>query len=457
MSKDYTKMSELILKKVGGVDNVESVMHCMTRLRFIIKNDSKVNLDSLKQIEGVIDVIIAGGQYQVVIGTHVTEVYKVLITNHSELNNGNDVVETDKEKKSIFSKLIDTIAGIFLPLMPAMGAVGILKGLLVALSSAGWITTENDTYRIFYALADAFFYYLPLALAYTSAKKFKTNRFVAIAIVGAMIYPQIIPAFGTKLELSLFGIIPVKIIDYTNTVIPAIIVVYLLSKVEKLLERIIPEIIKMIFVPLISIIVVFPLSLIVVGPITSEAGNMLASAFLWVYNLNPTIAGGLLGLVWPVTIIFGLHWGFLPVTMNNIATLGYDPISPLTIASNFATAGAVFAVFLKTKNSKLKELSGGAAFSALIGGITEPGVYGVTLKYKKPFYIGCLFAGIGGIIVSFGAAQYPSVFSVCAVTLPSIALLPGGVFMLAAAIVGFVGTAIATYLFGFNDNMIKEN
>lgn len=457
MAKDYNKMSKDIIARAGGADNVDKILHCMTRLRMVIKDEKKVDLEGLKQVDGVINVVVAGGQYQVVIGTSVTKVYDAAIKNFGFSENAASSGDSEtKGNKNPIAMLIDVISGVFLPILPGLGAVGILKGILVGLTSLGMLSAESDTYIVLYALAQAFFYFLPIALAFSAADKFKTNRYVALAVVCAMIYPDIIPAMGENMVFRFLGVVPLKMIDYTSTVIPPIVVVWMVSKVEKVFKRIIPEVLSMIFTPLCTILVAFPAALLIVGPATNYLGVWMAQAYQWVFNASPLIACAVLGLLWPITIVFGLHWGFIPIAIQQLSTFGYDSFSPITVASNFATMGALVGVFFKTRNKKLKELSGSAAFSAIAGGITEPGVYGVTLKYKKPFVLCCIFTCIGGIIMSFGNAQYPGIMTVSAVTLPSLALLPGGMYTLTASLVGFFGTAIGTYLFGFRDDMIKD-
>lgn len=459
MAKDYRDAAERIMKGIGGIENVADLMHCVTRLRYTLKDINKVDVPALKQVEGVIDVIVKNEQCQVVIGQKVTEYFRTIMDCYPELNiRGSEKQSTGTagEKKTILTTLFDTISGIFVPILGALAGAGMLKGVLVALSSAGLISSASGTYTVFYSLADAMFYFMPLALAVSAAKKFKANPFIAFAVVAAMIYPDILAAAADNTTLKLFQVIPVKTMEYTNSVLPPIIVVYALSKVEKILTKIIPTMVRTIFVPLISMLIVFPLSLTVIGPVVSSLSNVIAGVFTGIYSLNPTVAGAVIGGLWTFTIITGLHWGFFPVVMNNIGIYGYDTLLPLTIATNFASAGAAFGVFLKTKNKKVKEISGSAAFSALVGGVTEPAVYGVSLKYKRPFYIGCVFSSIGGAIVGAATAQYTAIMAVCVVTLPAIATFHGGIAMVAASIISFVGTAVTTYCIGFKDSMIRD-
>lgn len=457
MAKDYRDATDQIMKGIGGEENVANLIHCVTRLRYTLKDIGKADITALKQIDGVVDVIVKHDQCQVVIGQQVTEYFDTIMRNYPKLDHKKrEPLNEKKEKKTILTTLFDTISGIFVPILGALAGAGMLKGVLVALSSAGVISSTSGTYVLFYALADAMFYFMPLVLAVSAAKRFKCNPFIAFAIVAAMIYPDILTAGVNGDVLKLFGVIPIKAMQYTNSVLPPIIVVYVLSKVEGFLNKMVPTMVRTIFVPLISMILVFPVSLGIIGPVVSTLSSTIASAFTSVYSLNPTIAGAVIGGFWTVTIITGLHWGFFPIVMNNIGVYGYDTLLPLTIATNFASAGAAFGVFLKTKNKKVKEVSGSAAFSAVVGGVTEPAVYGVNLKYKRPFYIGCVFSAIGGAIVGAAAAQYTAIMAVCLVTLPAIATFQGGIAMVAASAISFVGTTVTTYLIGFNDSMIDD-
>lgn len=456
MVKDYRQATDEIMSKVGGTENVANLIHCVTRLRYTVKDMDKVDVEGLKQVSGVVDVFIKNDQCQVVIGQKVKEYFDTIMKNYPQLSHGDEEAQAPKEKKGLLNLLFDTISGIFVPILGALVGAGMLKGILVALSSAGLLASDSGTYTIFYSLADAMFYFMPLALAVSAAKKFKANPFIAFAVVAAMVYPSILTAATSGTSLELFGVIPIQTMEYTNSVLPPIIVVYVLSKVEKLLNRFIPTMVRTILVPLISMVIVFPLSLGIIGPVVLYLSNLLATIFTAAYSLNPIVAGAVIGGLWTTTIITGLHWGMFPIVMNNIGVYGYDTLLPLTIATNFASAGASFGVFLKTKNKKVKEIAGSAAFSAFVGGVTEPAVYGINLKYKRPFYIGCVFSAIGGAIVGAAVAQYTAIMAVCVVTLPAIATFHGGLAMVGASLFAFVGTTITTYLIGFDDSMIQE-
>lgn len=452
--KSYDDLSKKIAVCVGGAENVNSVFHCATRLRFKVKDSGKVDKKRLEQLSGVISVIESGGQIQVVIGTHVGDVYAALLANTDIKGQTEDRAEDsgNGEKKNIVNVFMETISGIFAPILAAMCGAGMLKGILILFTTLGWLSADMGTYRILYAAADGVFTFLPMFLAVTAARKFAANEFVALGVAAALLYPDMTAAFSNGDALT-FLKIPVVMVNYTSSVIPIIISVYVLSKLEKLLKKILPEIVKNFMVPLLSLIIMVPATYLVIGPIADNAGKLLASGYTGLVGLNPIIAGFILGLFWPVIVMFGLHWGFAPIVMNNIAQYGRDTLFTITGPNNMAQAGATLGVFLKTKNKELKSLSGSAAISAVLAGITEPAIYGITLKYKKPFYIGMVFSGIAGAIVAACGAGAPTLLTTSLLTLPGYIGKGFAGFLIACAIAYF-GSAIVTFLFGFNDNMI---
>lgn len=450
--KNYDDLSKKIAACVGGADNVNSLFHCATRLRFKVKDGGKVDKTRLEQLEGVITVIEGGGQVQVVIGTHVGEVYDAVIKN-TGISAGDETAGAGSgEKKNLLNVFMDTVSGIFAPMLAAMCGAGMLKGILILCTTMGWLSADMGTYRILYAAADGVFTFLPVFLAFTAAKKFHANEFVAVGIAAALVYPDITVAYAAKEALT-FLRIPVVMVNYTSSVIPIIISVYALSKVEKVLKKVLPDIVKNFMVPLISLTVMVPATFLVIGPIADTAGKLLASGYTGLVALNPIVAGFILGLLWPMVVMFGLHWGFAPIVMNNIAEYGRDTLFTITGPNNMAQAGATLGVFLKTKNKELKQLSGSAALSAVLAGITEPAIYGITLKYKKPFYIGMVFSGIAGAIVAACGAGAPTLLSTSILTLPGYIGKGFAGFCIACAIAYF-GSAIVTFLFGFKDDMI---
>lgn len=454
MAKDYTSLAKKIVENVGGENNVISLVHCATRLRFKLIDENKVNMDVLKQTEGVITVMKAGGQVQVVIGNKVDTVYDAVLS-CTNINAGNSEEMEDTGNKNLLNTLLETISGIFSPMLGVMCGAGMLKALLILCTTLNILTADMGTYKILYAAADSVFNFMPIILGYTAAKKFKCNPFIAMSIAMSLLYPTMTAAYseGTKLT---FLTIPVTLVSYASSVMPIIISVYVQSKLEKLLKKIIPEVCKLFLTPLLELSIMVPATFLVIGPFMDKFGKLLASGYTAIMGFNPIIAGGFVGLIWPAAVIFGLHWGFVPIVMNNIATYGRDTLFVITGPNNMAQAGAALGVFLKTKDKKLKELSGSAAFSAVLAGITEPAIYGVTLPYKRPFAIAAVFSSIAGMIVAAAGTSCPTLLGTSILSLPGY-IGPGFVGFVIACAIAYFGSAICTYLFGFNDSMLPQN
>lgn len=453
MGKNYDNLSKNIVASVGGAENVISLIHCATRLRFKVKNQSKVKKPELEQLEGVIAVVVSGGQTQVVIGSHVSDVYEAIGKN-TDVKLGNDKASEETGKKNFFNMFIDTVAGIFTPILGAMCAAGMLKGILILCTTMGWLTDQSGTYKILYAAADGLFTFLPMILAYTAASKFKTDKFLAVAVGGALVYPTMTAAYSEGAALTFLGI-PVVLANYTSSVIPIVIAVWVMSKMEKALNKVIPAVCKKFFVPLICLSIIVPVTYLVIGPVSNILGNFLADGYTGLVGLSPTIAGFIIGCLWPLIVMFGLHYGFIPIVFNNVAAYGRDTLFTITGPNNMAQAGATLGVFLKTKDKDLKAISGSAALSAVLAGITEPAIYGVTLKYKKPFFIGAFFSGIAGAITAKVGAGASAVVGTSLLTMTAY-IGQGFVGFCIACAIAYFGSAIVTYLFGFNDDMILK-
>jgi len=444
---NYSQIGKDIIKNVGGEDNVNSIMHCATRLRFKLKDKSKANKEVIKNLDGVITVIESGGQFQVVIGNLVGDVYDEILRSTklgADSQNSIDVVP----EGNLFNKALDIIAGIFTPLLGALAGTGILKGLLLVFTTFNLLSPTSGTYQILYAVSDSVFYFLPMILAFTAAKKFGANQVLAITLGGALIYPNLIALVAKNAHTSFFGI-PVILINYSSTVIPIIIAVWILSILERYFNKVIHASIKNFLTPLICLVVVVPLTFMVFGPFGTYLGNALATGYLFLYNTNPIIAGIFIGGLWQILTLFGLHWGFVPLIINNISKYGKDTMLPLIASSNFSQAGAAFGVFLKTKNKKLKALAGSCVVTGVFG-ITEPTIYGIGLPLKKPFVCACISGAVGGGIAgAFHSEAY-------AMAIPSIASLPiffGPTFVgfIISITVSFVLAAVLTYVVGFKD------
>ena len=397
----YEKLSKDIVEAVGGKENVVSLHHCVTRLRFKLKSNDKADMERLKKMDGVATALISGEQFQVVIGNHVADVFAEV----SPLLGLNGDVKKDEPKreikniKDVLNILIDVLSKLFQPMLGVMAAAGMLKGIAAILLSSGILNTDG-TYLAIQAAGDGLFQLLPVFLAWTSANYFGMNGFTAIAVAAGLIYPSLgtMELFNKAHFLGIPIVIPAG--GYVSTVMPIIFSVWLGSHVEKLFKKIVPAMVRTFLVPFFTLLITYILSLLVIGPVISNVSAALGTALTALYNLNSTIAGGLLAGLWMVMVMFGLHWGLVPIAMNNVATLGYDTIIGSLMAHSFALLGVLIVIIFKTKEKKVKDLSIPAAFSALFG-VTEPGIYGVTLPMKVPFVIACISAAIGGAVGGF--------------------------------------------------------
>lgn len=471
----YEQLAKDIIENVGGKDNVKSVVHCITRLRFKLQDENKANTDVLKNMEGVITVRQSGGQYQVVIGNHVPEVYKAVVDTGG-FEDQDQVPEDDKDKGNLFNRFIDLVAGIFTPILGVLTASGIIKGFNALFIALGVLEEESGVYQLLNATGDALFYFLPILLGYTSMKKFGGSPFLGIVIAMALLYPALegIPGaeeplytlfsgtvFESEVYIEFFGI-PVILMSYSMSVIPILLSTFFASKVEKGLVKIIPSGIKMFMVPLLTLLATVPLTFIIIGPIATWASQILGNMTIFIYDLSPMIAGIFIGGFWMIFVMFGLHWGLIPISFNNIAVSGTDPILALILVHSFALAGAILAVWIRTRNQNTKTLSPPALISAIFG-ITEPGMYGIVLPLKWPFLFTLIASAIGGGIIGYsgtllyiigglGVFQFPSLIH------PEEGLNAAFYGAVIAVVIGTVLSFILTYFFGgINKSEGSEN
>ena len=409
MASKYDGLSRIILQNVGGKGNISAITHCVTRLRFNLKDESKANTDILKETDGIVTVMQSGGQYQVVIGNHVPDVFASIVSvGHLE----SLVTKTDgdedapKEKMKPFDAFVSIVTGVFTPFLGVFCACGILKGVLALLTTVGVLDGAGGTYNILYSLGDAAFYFLPPILGYTAAKRFKLPEMEGLLIGLALLYPNLLAGAGVDVS-NLFHI-PVMLPpagDYSSSVIPVICAVAFAAWFEKKFRDHIPDTIKMFTVPLITLLVTFSLTILVIGPIASAVSGALSFVFNWLYDLSPIVMGAVVGALWQVLVMFGLHWSLIPIAMINMAA-GGDVILAGMFGTTFAQTGAVLGIWLKTRDKKLKSLAP-AAFISAVAGVTEPAIYGITLPKKGPFIRTCAIAGIaGGFLGLFGVKAY---------------------------------------------------
>ena len=417
----YRELAEKIVENVGGKSNINSLTHCITRLRFKLKDEKIANDDVLKKMDGVVTVMKSGGQYQVVIGNHVPDVYAEVI---EVAGISGDAVQENGSGGNLFDRLIDIISGCFQPFLGALAAAGMIKGfnaLLVFLGNVGLFhyTNTSGTYLMLNAIGDGIFYFMPIIIGYTSAKKFALNPMVGIAIGMALVYPSIQgsalqSAFeatakqGAAAPYNLFGLpayttflgIPWVGASYTSSVVPIIFIVAFAGQVQKLAKRIIPEVVQTFLVPFFVLLIALPVGFLVIGPVISALTDLLSAAFTALMNFSPIVYGLLLGFFWQVLVIFGLHWSVVPLGILQITQNGFSMILTPAFAPSFAQTAVVIAMYMKLKDKKLKNLCPPAIISGIFG-VTEPAIYGITLPKKTPFIYSMIGGALGGAALMY--------------------------------------------------------
>ena len=457
---DFKSIAKEILVNVGNEENIKDVIHCHTRLRFSLMNFEKVNKDNLSKIEGVITVVESMDQLQVVIGSKVDKVYKELETMINKTNKS--TTSNNIEKGSKFNKALTTMAQIFTPTIYALAGSGMIKGILAVVSmyylnKYNIDIKQNDTYVILSAASDAVFYFFPIILGYTSAKVFKTHEIISMVLGATLCYPGIVSLMAEERAVSLFSIGITKA-SYTSSVIPIIIAVWMLSYLEKFLKKVIPDVIEMIMVPTLSILIMVPATLLVFGPVGIYIGNGVNSLYQLLMNFSPILCGAFIGGMWCVLVIFGAHRPILPIAINDIAQNGRQNLLAFAGAANFSQAGAAMGVFLKSKNKSLKTVALSGSITALFG-ITEPAIYGANLRLKKPMICAVICGAIGGGIMGYGGA-FGIAFAnqgVLTIQVYAQAGTKGFLAYLIGCLVAFFGSAILTYIVGFNDIEDEKN
>lgn len=418
---NYQELAKEILTKVGGAENVSGLNHCATRLRFNLKDDGKAQTDALKKLNGVMGVVNKGGQYQVVIGSDVASVYRPL-TEMCDLKEGTKAAAEEKDDRKLVERLVDTLSGIFTPILPAITAAGMIKAILALLVAFNLADKTGYTYRVLSFMADAAFYFLPILLASSAAKKFKCNPYLAMMLGGILLHPDFVSMVSASKEsgeaIRIF-LLPITNASYSSSVLPIILIVWFMSYVEPIADRVSPKAVKFFTKPLITALVTGIVGLVVIGPIGTIISNLIASG---VHGLNqycswlvPALVGGLT----PLLVMTGTHYGLIPIGINNRMTIGYDTlIYPGMLGSNVAQGGAALAVALKSKKSEIRQLASSAGITAVCG-ITEPALYGVNIRFKTPLYSAMVGGGVGGFLMGILNVKNYSGGSPGFLTLPS--------------------------------------
>ncbi len=468
MAKDWNKLATSIVELVGGEANVSSITHCVTRLRFKLKDESVADDDAISALDGVIQVMHANGQYQVVIGPQVESAYDAVLALLPGKGAGS-VPEDDGDgkKMSVKDKLMDIISGVFLPMIGAMSAAGLLKAVAITLATFGAISQDSTTFTILNCMGDGVFQFLPLFLGYTAAQKLGATPFLGMAVGAFLCHPEMVglqsnldaaaaAAGSDPVTATLFGIpVILPAAGYLQSVVPVVLACALLAPLEKLFKRVIPEVVRSVFAPLLSLFITCTATILVVGPVSNTLSGLIAQGLLALLNVAPPVGGAAIAFAWPFLIIFGMHWAFIPVMMSNFGTLGYDFIMPLTVGTNLAVGAVLLAILIKTKKKDLKDTCIETLAPAWLAGVTEPGIYGVLLRFRRTFICMALGCAVAGAIGGIAGVHQTVMISASVLTLPA---LYGdmGIWQVVQAIAAAVVAFVLTFLFGYSDKMNEE-
>ncbi|WP_144557968.1 beta-glucoside-specific PTS transporter subunit IIABC [Shouchella miscanthi] len=455
----HKELAEKVLSHVGGAGNVYQAWHCVTRLRFNLTNKDNVDIEAIKQIDGVLGAQFSGDQFQVIIGNKVADVYAEL--EPLVENEGGGKNDQKSGKSGVISSVMDFISGVFTPILPALAGAGLLKGFLALFVTVGWMTNTGDTYAVLNAIGDSVFYFLPFFLAVSTARKVKTNEYLALIVAGTMMYPTFIDAANgltdqTSFTLFNLSFISIPVLSYASSVIPIILSVLLLKYVYNGVKKVVPSVISLMFSPLLTFLIVLPITLWIIGPLGSNLGEGLSTVFVWLFDVAGPVAGLLLGGLMPLVIMTGMHYAFVPIAIQNINSSGTDTfLQPMMFISNLAQSGAAFGVAVRSRNKALKQLAASSGISAMIG-ITEPAMYGVNMKLKKPFIYAMLSSGVLGAFAgwygfkAFALGGLVGVFSIPVFADPS-----GAVGAIVVAVLLFVLSLVIPFVLvlvlGFKD------
>ena len=444
----YEELVNFIIKNIGGKENVISLTHCVTRLRFQLKDESKANDEVLKANDGIITVMHTAGQYQIVIGNHVGDVYETILP---KLGLSGEVVEK-KNKTSIKDKFVDLVSSIFMPAIGMLCACGMIKGLNTILSFAGIYSSTSGLYTLIDAIGDSIFYFFPVIIGYTSAKKFKLTPFVGMVIGLALCYPTINGA-----DLSIVGI--QMNVSYTSTVLPVILTVAVAAPMERLLNKYIPDVVKSFLTPMIVILLSTILGYMIIGPVANTVAGWLSDGVLSLYSISPVLAGIVFGGLWQVFVVFGVHITFIVLAIMNLAAGHPDPILSLQAFVAFSQTAVVLAIFLKTKQKKLKSICFPAIISGVFG-VTEPAIYGITLQRLPMFVISCIGGSLSGAYAAFAGLKYQQMAGMGIFEMPAMFPQNGtGAAMFQCVIASafaIIPTFIAAYVF-YRDDHKEDN
>ncbi|MGG5372222.1 PTS transporter subunit EIIC [Enterococcus sp. AZ196] len=446
-------LAKQLVKLMGGAENIQSITHCATRLRPQFKNRSFVRTKEIQELDGVTGIVDKEAGFQIIIGTNVGEVYEAFINClDTQPSSASENLKSETKEKHLLNDFVALVVSIFSPLLPLLAGSGLLRGFTILANELGWLSTTSTTNLMLTLAATSVFYFLPLLVAVTSANRFKTSPYIAVAILGALIMPDFINLIqGDGGNLIRFFGISMPVFNYTSQVIPAILTVWLQSVLEHFMKRRLPNSLHMIVIPTILLFLLVPIVVGIFGPIGNYLSIGIANIVGWLANINQIVTGAVIGGIWNILIMFGVHWA--PNTMviiPEIARTGHSAFIAYGATANFGMAGAAFAIFLRSRNQKLKTFSLTAITSVFLSGIVEPAIYGLGVKFKTPLIAGCLGAALGGAFMgAFDVIGNAFVFGGLT-TIPAFAGPTLWAYVVGLAI-SFFGGMILTFLFGVKD------
>ncbi|WP_312432656.1 beta-glucoside-specific PTS transporter subunit IIABC [Lacrimispora sp.] len=416
---EHLKLAQEIIQYCGGKDNITQAWNCITRLRFHLKDREKADVKAIQALSGVLGAQFQGDQFQVIIGNEVLKVFEGVKKELGDLIvSSEEKTKKDKKRENPINVVFSVISGIFNPILPAITGAGIIKGILALLIFLKMLNPESDNYFVLDMISNATFYFLPFLVASSAGKRFGVNEHLSATLAGIIMYPAFVNLSGQGISTVKFLFLNIPVMDYNSTVIPIILGVLLLSIVYKFIDRFIPSFLKMIVTPVASLLITAPVVLVFIAPLGSYVGKYVAAFFISLFGVAGPVAGLLMGGLMSVIVITGMHYAFFPSTFDGLGGVGYDILLlPMSIVSNMGQCGAVLGAAFKIKDKKMKSIAFSSALSALFG-ITEPAIYGVNLKYKKPFYAALTGGAVGGAIYGiFHVKAY-------AFSIPGITALP---------------------------------
>ena len=455
--RDYEKLAVDIIDAVGGKNNIIKASRCATRLRLVLKETTNEAKENVSNLTGVITVVESGGQFQVVIGTHVGKVFDKVA---SELNLDSNTIE-DEPKASILNRIIATMSAVFAPFIYILAAAGILQGCLILVNMANPSFSSTGTYEVLSFMSWAPFTFLPIFIAITASKHFKCNTFIAVACCAALVSPtwaEIASRIADGESIKFLGISLAET-TYTSSVLPPLFLVWILSYVEKFVDKRLPDVVKALFTPFICMIVMVPLTILAIGPLSDSLATGIANGYNALYNFAPAVAAAVIGGLWQIVVIFGVHWGVTPMCLANYDLYGMDTFQAFQTMAVIAQAGAVLGVFIKARNKKTKNMALSAGITGIFG-ITEPAIYGVNLRFKKPFICGCIAGAIGAVVGSFFNIAYYAYAGLPGLLTVVNAITPNNsksiIGMLIGAAISFFGAIILVQVIGFGEKETEE-